>query len=226
MASIEKKYNPPKITVIIPIFNEVLCIEKCLLQPALRDFDQVIIVDGCSDDGSREKLQELPSFTLLSSKSANRAIQMNLGAAASDSDLLLFLHADTQLPINAAHLLRRKFLAGIDCGCFRRKFTHTSTLLRFTSYLAYWRSRLSFWSYGDQALFFSRSLFDSLTGYKELSSFEDLDICQRAKRIGKYSVIDTPIQTSARRFANAPLKVLLKDLALSLGFLLGLYHPK
>ena len=226
MTFIEKKYNSPRIAVIIPTFNEASCIEKCLQQPALHDFNQVIVVDACSDDGTHEKLIEFTDFTQLTSNKANRATQMNLGAVASNCDLLLFLHADSLLPVNAAQLLRQQSIDGIECGCFRRQFTPTSMLLKLTSELAHWRSRLFFWSYGDQALFFSKPLFQKLSGYTELSCFEDLDICQRAKRLGKHSVIDTPIQTSARRFADAPLKVLNTDLALSLGYLMGLYHPK
>lgn len=151
---------------------------------------------------------------------------MNLAAANSRCDILLFLHADTLLPVDAAQLIREEVRSGAECGCFCRQFVPSSTLLKFTSKLAYWRSRFFFWSYGDQALYFSKSLFQKLSGYIETESFEDLDICQRAKKLSKHSVIDTPIQTSARRFADAPLKVLLKDLALSLSYLLGLYHPK
>ena len=223
MHSFEKKYDTPKIAVIIPVFNEIDTIQKCLQQPALNGFDQVIIVDGSSNDGTRQKLSEFTHFTQLHCEMSNRAKQMNLGAASSNCDLLLFLHADTRLPTNAADLLRQQLLNGYDCGCFRRTFTPESNLLRLTSNLAYWRSRYLFWCYGDQALYFSKPLFRQLSGYKELSSFEDLDICLRAKRLGKHSIIDTPIQTSARRFADAPLKVLLKDFALTLRFLLGLY---
>ena len=38
---------------------------------------------------------------------AGRASQMNAGAAACDSDLLLFLHADTALPERADELVRQ-----------------------------------------------------------------------------------------------------------------------
>jgi hypothetical protein len=151
---------------------------------------------------------------------------MNLGADASTCDLLLFLHADTLLPANAAQLLSNQFQNGMRCGSFRRKFIPANTLLDFTSEVAYWRSKIFFWSYGDQALFFSKELFQELSGYSNLSSFEDLDICLRAKRVSKHCVIDTPIKTSARRFACAPLKVLLKDFALSLRYLMGWYRPR
>jgi len=226
MPSIEKKYKAPRIAVIIPTFNESDNIDKCLLQPALQNFDQVIVVDGSSTDDTRKKLRAFPKLTLLNCEVTNRAVQMNLGADASTCDLLLFLHADTLLPTNAAQLLREQFHNETKCGSFRRQFTPASVLLDFTSELAYWRSRLFFWSYGDQALFFSKELFQELSGYSNLSSFEDLDICLRAKRVSEHCVIDTPIQTSARRFANAPLKVLLKDFALSLRYLTGWYRSR
>ncbi|PQJ30142.1 glycosyltransferase [Rubritalea profundi] len=144
MPSIEKKYDMPSIAVIIPTFNESDFIDKCLLQPALQDFNQVIVVDGGSTDDTREKLRALPKLTLLNCEVTNRAAQMNLGADANTCDLLLFLHADTLLPANTAQLLRKQFHNGKKCGCFNRQFTPASVLLDFTSEMAYWRSDFSF----------------------------------------------------------------------------------
>ena len=67
MPPIEKKYMMVKIAVIIPTFNEVDCIQKCLRQPALKGFDQVIIADCGSIDGSCEKLAKFTHFIQLNS---------------------------------------------------------------------------------------------------------------------------------------------------------------
>ncbi len=49
-----------KITVIVPVFNEIEYIEECLNRVYKTEYDkQVIVVDNRSTDGTREKLLEL-----------------------------------------------------------------------------------------------------------------------------------------------------------------------
>lgn len=221
------KSHRPTVSVIIPCQNEDKSIQYTLEQTALAEACEIIVVDGGSTDDTLEILKRLPiQHTLLTSELANRAAQMNLGAQQARGEILLFLHADTVLPEFAIREIQTQHLAGKSLGCFRRTFTPRSRLLDFTSALAFWRSKLLFWSFGDQAIFIDSSKFKALGGYREMPRIEDLDLSLRAKRICDFSVIDSPIQTSARRFADAPVKRLLKDLALSLGYITGLYRPK
>ena len=223
----QNKSHSPTVSIIIPCYNEAGSILKTLEQKALEATHEVIVIDGGSSDNTLEILEKLTSrHTLITSQQANRSAQMNLAAQQANGDILLFLHADTLLPERAIREIQTKYLAGKSLGCFRRVFTPRTSLLDFTSALAFWRSKLLFWSFGDQAIFIEASKFNELGGFKEMSQIEDLDLCLRAKKICRFAVIDSPIQTSARRFANAPLTRLLKDLALTLGYISGLYRPK
>jgi hypothetical protein len=53
--------------------------------------------------------------------------------------------------------------------------------------------------YGDQGLFLSRTLYDSLVGYLELPIMEDVDM---VRRIGKARLVELPATatTSAARY--------------------------
>ena len=87
-------------TIIIPTLNEAQAIVNCLtaLQP-LRNFCEIIVVDGGSADNTKRLAQPFADKVMSSAK--GRAIQMNIGAESAKGDVLIFLHADTFLPDDA-----------------------------------------------------------------------------------------------------------------------------
>ena len=94
-----------RISIIIPVLNEAQAIAGCLdrLQPYRAQGHEVIVVDGGSRDGTAETARPLAGRVLVSP--AGRARQMNHGAHAAQGDVLLFLHADTQLPDAACNVI-------------------------------------------------------------------------------------------------------------------------
>ena len=115
------------IAVIIPVLNEQDALPSLLNALLPLGFEEVILVDGNSQDRSvavaKACLLTLchPYYQIISS-SKGRAAQMNAGAAQASADILLFLHADTQLPHNAKILLSGPYQiltgseAGLMCG--------------------------------------------------------------------------------------------------------------
>ena len=97
------------ISVIIPTLNEERTIAATLSHTASLGFDELIVVDGGSTDETPALLESYRRKTQSSALSpvhwvtapAGRARQMNEGAKASHGEVLLFLHADTQLPRDA-----------------------------------------------------------------------------------------------------------------------------
>lgn len=92
-------------SVIIPLFNEVRTIEKLILslqdQSMPSDEYQVIAVDDCSTDGTREYLESLifkGNFKLIKQKeNLGLSSARNRGIEASDSDILLFIDGDMEV---------------------------------------------------------------------------------------------------------------------------------
>lgn len=94
----------PKISVIVPTYNEEKTI-KAAVDRALQDVNvEVIISDGGSTDST---LRQLPNSVRIVSGGKSRAQCQNIGAEHSTGDILLFLHADTLLPMNYGVFVRQ-----------------------------------------------------------------------------------------------------------------------
>jgi glycosyltransferase involved in cell wall biosynthesis len=143
-----------KISIIIPIYNEVNSIIKLLSHLKNKAFQKdaiaIIIVDGCSTDDSQEKIVANSSLKLIQAKKG-RAIQMNAGANAAKGNILYFLHCDSFPPLHFDRIINDAIQKGNLAGCFRMKFDYGHPVLMFSQ----WFTRFNHISCrgGDQALF-------------------------------------------------------------------------
>lgn len=211
-----------RISVIVPLWNEATNLPACLARvgPA-SDEIEVIIVDAGSRDGSADIARTLGA-TVLISPALQRAAQMNFGAWSARGDVLVFLHADTLLPVGWPESLRNDLLRRPDAvgGVFRRRFLRPSIFLRATCWLADWRARQFGWFLGDQTIFVRRTTFDAAGGYHPLTAFEDLEFSRRLKKIGRTIVLPATAFSSGRRFeARGPFRQTLADIRLTRQFL-------
>lgn len=127
---------------------------------------------------------------------------MNAGARAATGDILLFLHADTRLPPEAAEKIRRAVRRGAIGGCFETVFDSRHPLLRLGDL---WRNLRARWMskfFGDQSIFVRRDVFERLGGYRLLDRMEDYDLCLRMRRAGPLAFIPSRAITSPRRFQD------------------------
>ncbi len=207
------------VSVIIPILNEAdnlpLLFENIICLNPLPM--QIILVDGGSIDSSIDVAKALMNTLLTDGDSATewqiiesivgRAAQMNAGAALATGNILLFLHADTQLPTNAISEVKHGMIRAdseceyeYDWGRFDVRLDSREPLLWLVSQMINWRSRLSSIATGDQALFIKRSLFEQMGGYPSQTLMEDVELCKRLKKIAKPACLNHEVITSARRW--------------------------
>jgi len=187
------------VAVIVPLFNEAQLLPRLLERLRALPVDELILVDGGSDDGSASLLAD--SGLRWMSSEPGRARQMNAGAARCDSDLLLFVHADTEL--DAAHiaLLREAMADGLYVGGrFDLRLSGGSAALRLIGWFINRRSCLSGISTGDQCQFVRRQLFERIGGFPEQPLMEDIELSKRLKRIGRLACLPLPVVTSSRRW--------------------------
>lgn len=186
------------IGIVVPIFNEAALLEAALerLQRTAGAFP-IVVVDGSSTDGSADTARRF--FQTGICPGANRGAQLNCGAARLGTDVLLFLHADSQLPEGFASQIRRALRhPRVVGGCFRLAFDAPRLMLRLYSWCTRFPGR--FFHFGDQGFFVRREAFVRMGGFRELPFLEDVDFLRRLGRYGRFAVLPIPVVTSARRF--------------------------
>ena len=189
------------ISVIIPALDEAGVIGRALASAAEEPDVELIVVDGGSCDATAE-IDRSHGATVVTSLSG-RARQMNAGARIATGETLLFLHADTRLPLRFAHEVRRILgLPGVVAGAFGLAIDGEGWGLRLVQRAANVRSRLLQLPYGDQGFFLRAAVFRSLGGYPEMPFMEDLEMGRRLRRRGQIVTAPLSALTSARRWES------------------------
>lgn len=159
---------------------------------------RLVVVDGGSRDDTLAIARAHADMVL--SAPRGRAAQMNVGAAACEGDVLLFLHADTMLPDNADALVLRATAARHAWGRFDVRIDSRRPLLRLVGAMMNWRSRCTGIATGDQALFIRHELFCRVGGFPPLPLMEDVAMSKALKRHGPPACLREHVTTSARRW--------------------------
>jgi rSAM/selenodomain-associated transferase 2 len=211
-----------KLSIVMPVLDEASDIEAALqaLAPCRTRGAEVIVVDGGSGDGTAALARPLADRVL--SAPRGRAAQMNAGAAATQGDVLLFLHADTRLPENADRLIFGGLAhSGRVWGRFDVRFDHGRSL-RLVATMMNLRSRLTGICTGDQALFATRAAFEQVGGFPDLPLMEDVTMAARLKRVGRPLCLRARVTTSGRRWhRHGPWRTILLMWRLRLAYFFG-----
>jgi rSAM/selenodomain-associated transferase 2 len=205
-----------RIAVIIPVLNEEEALPSLLEGVLVLNFEEIILVDGSSQDRTVEvakTILETPSHPQcrIISGPKGRAAQMNAGAAQATTDILLFLHADTQLPHNAQTVIKQALSNPHSVGGrFDVRFPQDQGYAWMISRMMNYRSRLSGICTGDQAMFVRSQVFESMGGFANIPLMEDLEFSRRLKRKGAVVALKDTVTTSFRRWEqHGPLRTIV-----------------
>ncbi len=194
------------VSVIIPALNEAESIHQAI-SAARRGYApdevEIIVVDGSSSDGTPGLVP--PDVTLIRAL-RGRAVQMNRGAATAQGEILLFCHADSQLPAGwreaVIEPLNRPSVSG---GTFQTLILPARGILRIRNSLTFpadWKIM-----YGDQVQFMRRVTFEQVGGFREIPLMEDVEMARALHRVGRLVRVPLRVITSSRRFLErGPLR--------------------
>ena len=221
-----KPSRRPAISIIIPTLNEAESIVTTMKSAQAGTGVEIIVADGKSSDGTGEMAKGLGVRLL--TITGGRAKQVNEGAMAASSDVLLFLHGDTRLPAGFdKHVLNLLTVPGTVAGAFALGIDGPEIGLRIIEKLANFRSRFFQMPYGDQAIFLRASLFRSIGGFPEIPIMEDFVFMQRVKKEGRVVIAPVAVTTSSRRWKKLGiLKTTLINQVVLLAYFLGSDHER
>lgn len=187
--------------IVVPVYNEGTTLDYYLsrLYEVTRGRYPVVVVDGGSRDTSRAIARRF--FHIEAVAPPNRGAQLNHGASCLATDVLLFLHADSELPRGFDFYIRNALVGdNVVGGCFRLQFDCAHPLLKASSWFTRFPPR--FFHFGDQGFFVRRDVFREMGGFAPLPFLEDVDFLKRLKRRGKFVTVAAGVKTSARRFVR------------------------
>jgi len=187
------------ITVIIPALNEEREIAGTIA--CVRDMEgvsEVIVVDGGSQDGTVGIARTMGAVVVECERGRGR--QMHAGALAGGGEVLWFVHADTRPESDATRqmvaALGDASVAGGNCTLAFDGETWGARLLNAVQPLM----KLLGVYYGDSTIFVRRAVYCAAGGCRPYPLFEDSDLIQRIRGLGRFVSLEARVVTSSRRF--------------------------
>jgi glycosyltransferase involved in cell wall biosynthesis len=126
----------PAISVIIPVYNERETIAEVVAQVQEQPFEkEIIIVDDCSTDGTRELLQQTewaPCVRILfHQKNRGKGAGIRTGAQAATKDIVIIQDADLEYNPQDFAVVLRPIIDGVADVVYGSRFlgTHRSFML-------------------------------------------------------------------------------------------------
>ncbi len=195
-----------RLSIIIPVYNEQSNLVKrlsFLSKIAYKKPVEIIISNSPeTTDDSFNICKKFDNVLFYNSPKKGRAIQMNYGATKATGDIVVFLHADVELPINFYEEITTAIKNDYKAGFFSYNFDRSSFMLDINSYFTKKDSLLA--GGGDQCQFFLKTTFNELKGFNEdYCIMEDFEMMDRVRENNiRYTVIQSRATVSARKYDN------------------------
>ena len=190
------------ISIIIPNYNGSRTIGICLDSIfSHEDPDrEVIVVDDCSDDGSRDLIRKYPCTLIELKKRSGASAARNAGAFSCTGDILFFIDADCILKADSLEVVRKHLAVQSHTRVIGGTYTpmpyDPGFFNAFQSvFINYFETKNSSGPdyLATHAMVIHASVFRKLGGFTEnfLPILEDVEFCHRLRKAG-YSLMVAP----------------------------------
>lgn len=216
------------ISIIIPVLNDIEALK--ILLPNLQNDrllgHEVLLVDGGSTDGSVLYASAFVDRALMTGTGRGR--QMNLGAEESQNPILLFLHADSQLPENTlTSIINVLDDPALHWGRFNIALDAKGFMYKIIANMMNLRSRITGIATGDQGIFVRRNIFHEVGGFEPISLMEDIALSKALRKSSWPACLSIKIITSARRWQQqGVMKTILQMWVLRFAYFIGIKPDK
>ncbi len=197
----------PEISVVIPVHNAALYLERCLEAVANSQFTnfEVIVVDDGSTDSTLEIAKRFDVIPLSTNGAWGPASARNLGARHARGKILLFVDADVVVPSSALKIVAEAFQRDSELAALFGSYDDTppwkNVISQYKNLLHHYIHQISspdattFWT-GLGAI--RKSVFVSVGGFNEKRfrrpSIEDVELGYRLRQAGLKILLDKRLQ--------------------------------
>ncbi|MEL6186641.1 MAG: glycosyltransferase [Myxococcota bacterium] len=205
------------VAIVSPVLNEASTVDRLAKSLDYLDPppDEILLVDGGSTDGGDRRAEEL-GLPVLRTERRGRSRQINAGLAATASEYVCVLHADTELPFDAVEVIRRVLQdPALSLASFTPVISGPGGVRWMTTlhnWAKTWYAPLFFRPdafirggrllFGDHAMFFRRADFEAVGGFDPtMLVMEEADFCLKMCRRGRIRMINRLVLTSDRRLS-------------------------
>jgi len=143
-----KNAKPPLVSVLVPVLNEHRTIELLLEKVRAVPIDmEIIVIDGNSEDGTKEILQKekkrAGTRVIFQNERKGRGNALKVGIKAAKGEYVIFQDADLELDPNDYPALLEPLLSGQADVVFGSRFLNGPPRMTF---LQYWGNKVINWS--------------------------------------------------------------------------------
>ena len=194
-----------QLSVVIPCLNEASRLPLLLADlQRCAPGAEILLADGGSSDATPQVAGQ-SGARLIKIHPPGRGRQLRAAANQARGDWLLFLHADSRLPLrwsSAVRSLLKTSAAAASAWYFDLRISPSTPARRLLERGVGLRSSWLQRPYGDQGLLLHRELYARCGGFAELPLMEDLDLVERLSRIADLKRIGLPLTTDGRRWQD------------------------
>lgn len=214
------------ISIVIPTLNEEKYIGRLLeslKNQTFKDFE-VIVVDGNSEDRTKEIVKKYKFAKLINTQIRNVSHQRNLGVENSYFSRILFLDADGHLEPdfleNALREIMQKNLKVTGCYLYpdSSELYYNMAYVLFRQWVKF-QNMTPTLAVNGSCMFTTKKIHKKINGFNpEITFAEDYDYARRASKHCKVQLLkNTKLYTSVRRFEKeGKLKLGLKYVKIGL----------
>ena len=192
----------PKISIIIPTYNEANNLPLILSDLSILQKEGEIIIIDCGSEDKTIEIANIYGTKTYKSKSKNRGLQLNIVANHAEGEWFIFLHADSRLTkdwLTKIRSVTKKNESSIYF--FKFKINDKKIIYKFLEILVNLRSFFLKTPYGDQGLIIHKKAYFKNNGYRKIPLMEDFDFITRLNK-KNLKQLNFPIYTSSRKWRN------------------------